>query len=725
MWGVAAAPNKRQRPFDERKDSMTHPINDLSALYSTDREQQYRALKQLKTLLIGHDDNKRASVEHIPEFLMGLVHSEHATEEIKKEAVVILGSYAYGPADVVDAILQTPIVDCITQLISQQLETSPSIVVSCLRVLVTIYTVHPGQMVISRYPSLYPALEHILSYPGFSQRAVQQCCLLLPLLSPTKVSKKVLSNLSHVLAVRLASYMRTYEQTGAKPLALDAVITALAHLITPSCAIGLLSEPGGDKAEASGTMHSVLSPSRVLANLIRLTKDQDPYTRLSAVELLTKLQKHATGEKQAHIMSQPLLPTLVPVLDLLPEDPRTALVLACICRDNKAKAEQAAEIGLIGKIMGRLKTMVIGDYATSELASNYLLVLGGIGLHSDAFRIDIVNAGGLKLVTSIMTLPPGEGAMDRIAVRRLKISACHVLRSLSRSVASLRTNLSSADLTDGIFELLRSKAETSKEDDEDLEVKSAAMAAVCNLILEFSPLRKPMLDKGILDDILEGTHSRYNMLKLNAVWALKHTIYGRDSCNSVKALVLNRLSTVYLVQLCNDPDLAVQEQAMDVMRNLVCQNKAVTEQLFEEIGTEDFFSLLESKLFGRTFANYPQIVSSAVFTLVHIAANGEQYRDMIIGRRELLKRLLLLLDHDHCEIRQAVVWLIINLTWLDEHGDSLRDVSCRSRAARLAELGFSQELEKRSKDATLDVRERSKTALFQIDELLNRHDDSD
>ena len=105
----------------------------------------------------------------------------------------------------------------------------------------------------------------------------------------------------------------------------------------------------------------------------------------------------------------------------------------------------------------------------------------------------------------------------------MKVAACHVLRSLSRSVPMLRTNLATEEIVDGIIELfgstsenkesLLSKAGKSEVDSlmleekeqnnqEDLEVKAAIMAAICNLILDFSPLQKTMLDRGILDLIV-------------------------------------------------------------------------------------------------------------------------------------------------------------------------------------------------------------------------------
>jgi armadillo repeat-containing protein 8 len=178
----------------------------------------------------------------------------------------------------------------------------------------------------------------------------------------------------------------------------------------------------------------------------------------------------------------------------------------------------------------------------------------------------------------------------------VRAAACQCTRSLSRSVCILRTNLVDAGIAVPLFRLLT---------DEYLEVKIAATGAMCNLMLDFSPMRKAILEQGTIKVLCQHTHSPYAQLRLNAVWALKHFSYQPDDFHQVEQM-LNELGYGQLLKLCDDEEVGVQEQALNLIRNVMTREASCIGLLFERIGSAKLMNLILQKL----SSHYPEIVGA-------------------------------------------------------------------------------------------------------------------
>lgn len=184
------------------------------------------------------------------------------------------------------------------------------------------------------------------------------------------------------------------------------------------------------------------------------------------------------------------------------------------------------------------------------------------------------------------------------SVPGIRAAACQCTRSLSRSVCILRTNLVDAGIAVPLFRLLS---------DESLEVRIAATGAVCNLMLEFSPMRKAILDQGAMKILCQHTHSQNAQLRLNAVWALKHFCYQPDEPLQVERL-LRELGYDQLMKLCDDDDIGVQEQALSVIRNVMTGEVKSIGLLFDNIGSARLMKLIADKL----ESSYSEIVGAVI-----------------------------------------------------------------------------------------------------------------
>ena len=112
---------------------------------------------------------------------------------------------------------------------------------------------------------------------------------------------------------------------------------------------------------------------------------------------------------------------------------------------------------------------------------------------------------------------------------------------------------------------------------------------------------------------------------------------------------------------------------------------------------------------------FPELLLTTVFILVHIAAGTPRHRSILISEQTLLRSVLPLFSHTDRRLRVACVWLVSNLTWVDNASDT---PAARIRALELRALGFEERLRVAASDPELDVRERAKTALDQCAKLL-------
>ncbi|KAK1254290.1 hypothetical protein MKX08_008285 [Trichoderma sp. CBMAI-0020] len=314
---------------------------------------------------------------------------------------------------------------------------------------------------------------------------------------------------------------------------------------------------------------------------------------------------------------------------------------------------------------------------------------------------------------------------------------------LSRSISILRTTLVDHSVAMPVFKFLKHP---------DVDVQVAATAAICNLVLEASPVRELLAENGVMKILCEHAHSDNPALRLNALWALKHLVIAVSS--DLKRSCLEQLDPDWLVQLiCDDGQGAISyntqpgqpsgddvdvdvDEEMDASpsdeqvtperktsspacvkmsstpqrrsRNdeVAVQEQEMIDYLFRTIGQDRLFDLLSSKLqakvlhpFSRRTTTpgqetrlihpHAKIIIPVIYILVHIAASTHQHRQLVARQTDLLKLLYQQIGNRDKEVRVAVCHFIINLTGHDD--ESLQEWSMR--ANELKKLGFHTRME--------------------------------
>lgn len=182
-------------------------------------------------------------------------------------------------------------------------------------------------------------------------------------------------------------------------------------------------------------------------------------------------------------------------------------------------------------------------------------------------------------------------------------------------------------------------------------------------------------------------------------------------------------------------DIAVQEQGLDFIRNFIggagqggtTETIEMIDHLFGSLGRDRVFEILASKLRSKVVNPFPrrssppsetrvippqsEIITAVGYILVHMAASEPRHRQIVIAQTELLKLLVPQFNHPSIEVRLALCWLVTNLTWRDDATDGQ---ACAQRANELKKLGFLAKLEMLEHDPELNVRERAKSAIWQM-----------
>ncbi|KAL9109612.1 MAG: hypothetical protein Q9227_005792 [Pyrenula ochraceoflavens] len=434
-----------------------------------------------------------------------------------------------------------------------------------------------------------------------------------------------------------------------------------------------------------------------------------------------------------------------------------------------------------------------------KLREGLLQALAAIAPFEDEYRKAICDQGIVPYIIDSLKPYCAVASMSHVDSRIIPgnasgtlLAACGATRALTRSVSILRTSLIDAGVTEPLLQLIG---------DQNVDVQIAATAVVCNLALDFSPMKELIIKRGITKVLSQHAHGGNVGLRIESVWALKHLVY--NASNEIKQQVFHELDPTWIKQvissdpfnnpnradLSGDPsrnnlfsvanargdhvnllnsepipidmspetkahldqfhrnvaarkaeydaksavaytnqhrqdDVLVQEQVIDLIRNMICDSTSgkateVTKHILDTLGANDFLGIMADRLRPRASHNphrkdnrpHPskdEVLIAVLYVLIHLAAGEGRVRRLLAKHREILALIVPLMDHKNQLVRLNSCWIVINLTYPDNDADAS---DCRQRAKLLDELGFTRKLHALQDDPVLDVKERTKTAL--------------
>ena len=460
----------------------------LVDLGSKDRYVQYQALRQLKNELIGYPAKKEGYLQqNIVSRLVHILESPDGRLQCCHEAIVIIGSLFYG-TDTKASEWAGSVVPVLVQLV--------------------LYLPSAGQdaMMMARgvFETLNLAIDHVklrqyISTPEVAQTLlellqmatstttrgigmevqIQITGLLGSLQYNNREQECIVSDGCAMLEWLLETLWDSAERLTATTSKFDP-LDIVSHTTLVYSVLQALSALCRDNVIICGNLERYRGESQLNHLLYGLVFYPSALVKLGAITLIVALYKRPTllrSKENVKQIATVVLPILVRLLEERPSvvAEQAPFVLSYLVTDNENMQKAACDADAIKRLAAIIQQQQDKTAQPSEkLIQGVFEALAAIALFKDEYRKQIVDAGVAPHLVAAMRHPSP----------KVRTAACLCTRSLSRSTNLLRTALVDVEIATPLFTLLS---------DPFMDVKVAASAVLCNLLLDFSPLRKVCL----------------------------------------------------------------------------------------------------------------------------------------------------------------------------------------------------------------------------------------
>uniref|UniRef100_A0A8D2F239 Armadillo repeat-containing protein 8 n=1 Tax=Theropithecus gelada TaxID=9565 RepID=A0A8D2F239_THEGE len=548
----------------------------VDRLFDPDPQKVLQGVIDMKNAVIGNNKQKANLIVlgAVPRLLY-LLQQETSSTELKTECAVVLGSLAMGTENNVKSLLDCHIIPALLQgLLSPDLK----FIEACLRCLRTIFTspVTPEEL-------LYTGPDHQTIL--FNHGAVQ--------------------NIAHLL-------------------------TSLSYKVRMQ-ALKCFSVLAFENPQVSMTLVNVLVDGELLPQIFvkMLQRDKPIEMQLTSAKCLTYMCRAGAIRTDDNCIVLKTLPCLVRMCSkerLLEERVEGAETLAYLI-------EPDVELQRIASITDHLIAM-LADYF--KYPSSVSAITDIKRLDHDLKHAHELRQAAFKLYASLgandedirKKIIETENMMDRIVTGlsessvKVRLAAVRCLHSLSRSVQQLRTSFQDHAVWKPLMKVLQNAPD---------EILVVASSMLCNLLLEFSPSKEPILESGAVELLCGLTQSENPALRVNGIWALMNMAFQAEQ--KIKADILRSLSTEQLFRLLSDSDLNVLMKTLGLLRNLLS-----TRPHIDKIMSTHGKQIMQAVTLILEGEHNIEVKEQTLCILANIA-DGTTAKDLIMTNDDILQKI--------------------------------------------------------------------------------------
>ncbi|KAJ8948854.1 hypothetical protein NQ318_013507 [Aromia moschata] len=603
----------------------------IDDLYSQDPNKCLASIICIKNSVIGSNRQKASVIaQGIVPRLIYLLKDRNMKVSVRIEAAVTIGSLAKGTEDHIELLINS---GCIQIILDVLEENEPKLIDACLCCLRTLS--HQSSSCNTKYT--VKNLQKLLSFAGPKETLQRQSCVASILSSACKSAVEQNSLCSVGAPTIFATLLAVQNYSVRIP-----VVTCLASMCW------------GNQIVASEIVNTSCKDIKIpnyLATLI--SRDRPIEMQLEAARCLTNLHRAGAIPSYDPIITYRTLPCLVRLCQVEHSEAHRALAADTLAylTEVDSNLQQVAAISnqLVSALVDLLKCPSIAARQAAFRA------FASLGANDEDIRKRIID-------TKCLMDRVVEGLGDEN--KKIRLAAVRCLHSLSRSVQQLRTTFQDHSVWRPLMTLLADAPCT--------ELLTAASSALCNLLLEFSPAKEPMLQQGVVQLLATLTSQADPSLRLNGVWALMNLAFQAEQ--RVKSQILTALGTDQIFRLLADSDTRVLMKTLGLLRNLVSP-RTHTDTMMALHGPQ----VMQGVVLVLEGPHTPEVKEQALCILGNIA-DGERARDHIMSNEDVLKKLIDYMTHPAPCLQEPAVFCINNLTRRGEPG-------AIERQMKLKELG--------------------------------------
>ncbi|XP_041770864.1 armadillo repeat-containing protein 8-like [Anopheles merus] len=608
----------------------------IDELYSEENCKCQEAIVCLKNAVIGSNKKKGSIISQgIVPRLIALLCNTGKPLQLRIDAGIVLGSLAKGTESQVHSLMRFNIVEVLITIIFDP-STNERLMEACLGALQTIV----------QYP--FAPLDLIHSDINNIKRLIQ-------IASP----RSSFACQMYVVNIFVPLCHSSHQQ---KSLCQAEVIPFLARLMI--CDNTTLQVP------ALKCLAAMCFTNKSVSNIVHATYHADR----SILDILTALLSR-TRDVQVQLSASRCLTYLHRAGSLPAEDYRivykTLPCLARLCSDEfeeDTRATAAETLAYLAEIDSELQRLAaISNHLIVSLAN--LVKCPSVLSRQGAFRcFASLAANDEEIRKRIIEM---DGLMEEVlsglkdGCAEVRLSAVRCLHSLSRSVQLLRTTFQDHSVWRPLMDLLSGEP--------SLELQTVVTSTICNLLLEFSPAKEPMLESGAVEMLCELTKHPDPALRLNGSWALMNMAFQAEQ--HVKTKIINTLGTDRIFQLLGDRDERVIMKTLGLLRNLLSNTLHI-----ETIMSEHSSEVLRAVSLVLDDPHPPEVKEQAIIIIGNITA-GARDEDYVLQDEKIVKKIRDFLVANDNKLQMGAVFVVRNL--LEKSG----------RQQILRQWGFLENLE--------------------------------